>query len=271
MKWIKKESKTIWWIPVIFISLYVIGFVGSESILSFYIISLVIFLGAGIFCSVVHLLLLPKHRIIHLFLMISCVPLSVFWINLKNTDYSCYFIDLYSLLGMLFVSFLFLFAWNNYRKEDVNLMKKSIAPDWIIKLTVQNIIKNEVKNRFKGKVSYPVASRMATGVLAETLSSGRSDLFSDNLISTAMSIAEHHITSFETGGHSVPTSHSNEFNPATGLAMTSDYFDAGGDVYGSSLNHDSHFSNDTSISSSLDSNSIDHGSSFNNGFDDNRF
>ena len=271
MKWIKKESKTIWWIPVIFISLYLIGFVGSESIISFYIISLVVFFGVGFFCSAVHLLLLPKHRVIHLFLMINCVPLIVFWVNLKNTDYPCYFIALYSLLGILFVSFLLLFAWNNYRKEDVNLMKKYMAPDWIIKLTVKNIIKNEVRNRFNGKVSYPVASRMATGVLTETLSSGRSDLFSDNLISTAMSIAEHHIMSFETGEHSVPTSHSNEFNPATGLAMTSDYFDAGGDVYGSSLNHDSHFSNDTSIPSGLDINSIDHGSSFSNGFNDNRF
>jgi len=271
MKWIKKGSKTIWWIPVIFISLYLIGFIGSESIFSFYITSLIVFLVAGIFCSVVHLLLLPKHRSIHLFLMVSCVPLCMLWITLKNTDYPCYFIALYSLLGILFVSFLLLFAWNNYRNEDVHSMVKGKAPDWIIKLTVQNIIKNEVKNRFKGKVSYPVASRMATGVLTETLSSGRSDLFSDNLISTAMSIAEHHITFFETGGHSVPTSHSNEINPATGLAMTSDYFDAGGDVYGSSLNHDSHFSSDTTIPSSLDSNSIDHGSSFSNGFDDNRF
>lgn len=266
MKWTKKESRTFWWIPVIFISLYLIGFIGSESIFSFYITSLVVFLVAGIFCSIVHFLLLPKHRNVHLSLMISCAFLCVCWVTLKSTTYPYYSFALYSLLGISVVSFLLLFIWNNYWKEDVYLMKKDIAPGWIIKLTIKNVLKNEVKNLFKGKISTPGASRMATVVLTETLSSGRADLFSDNLISAAMSIADSHLVNFESGNHSA-----NDFNPATGLAMTSDYFDAGGDTYGSFLNHDSLFSSDNNISGGLDNHSIDHGSSFSSGLDDSRY
>ena len=268
MKWIKKESKTVWWIPVIFILLYLVSFIGSESVFSFYIISLVILLVAGIFCSIVHLLLLPKHRNFHLYLIVGCILLCVCWVILKNIDYPCYSFALYSLLGISVVSFLLLFIWNNYRKEDVRLMKKGMAPDWIIKLTIKNVLKNEVKSIFKGQVSNPIASRMATGVLAETLSSGRADLFSDNLIPAAMSIADSHLVNFDSGNHSVTGSHANDFNPATGLAMTSDYFDAGGDVYGCSLNHDSNFSSDNIIPGGFDSGSIHHDSSFNSGFDD---
>lgn len=266
MKWTKKESRTIWLIPVMFILLYLIGFKGSKSIFSFYIISLVVFLVAGFFCSAVHLLLLPKHRKIHLSLMISCIFLCVCWIALKDTAYQYYSFALYSLLGVLVVSFLLLLIWNNYTKEDVHLMEKSITPGWLIKLTVKNVLKNEVRNRFKGNVSNPVASRIATGVLTETLSSGRTDLFSDNLIPSAMSIVDHHMTMFETGGGAVANSHTSAFNPATGLAMTSDYYDAGGDVYGSSLNYDSHFSSGHGVSG-VDSHNTDSFNSFGSGFD----
>lgn len=270
MKWTKKESKTIWWIPVMFISLYLIGSIASESIFSFYIISLCVFLIAGVFCSVVHLLLLPKHRRIHLSLVVGFVLLCVCWVISNNTDYPGYFISLYSLLGISVISFLLILFWNNYRKEDVHLMKIGGAPNWIIKLTIKNILKKEVNNRLEGKISSPAASQLAAGALTEALSPGRSNLFSDNLISTAMSIAEHHISNFETKG-TVTGSHANGFNPATGVAMTSDYFDAGGDAYGSTLNHDNHFSIDNSMSGVFDSHSINNGSSFNNGFDDNRY
>lgn len=161
-----------------------------------------------------------------------------------------------------------------YDEKHVKIMKDELYPESTIKKVCENIILRKVENRIKGRVHHKAVSRVAGGIasgaLAESLSSGRSNLFSDNLISTAMSIAEHHITNFETKG-TVTGSHANGFNPATGVAMTSDYFDAGGDAYGSTLNHDNHFSIDNSMSGVFDSHSINNGSSFNNGFDDNRY
>lgn len=159
-----------------------------------------------------------------------------------------------------------------YSEKHVKIMKDEQYPESIIKKVCENIIIRKVERRIKGRV-HPnalskVAGGIATGVLTETLSSGRADLFSDNLIPAAMSIADSHLVNFESGNHSVTGSYANDFNPATGLAMTSDYFDAGGDVYGSSLNHDSNFSSGKIIPGGLDSGSIHHDSSFNSGFDD---
>ncbi len=112
---------------------------------------------------------------------------------------------------------------------------------------------------------------MAAGALTKALCSGQEDLFSDKLFSAAISIADSHLMNFEAGEPYSGGSHTNGFNPATGLAMTSDYFDAGGDTYGSALNHDSLFSSDNHISGGFDNHSIDHGSSFSSGFDDSRY
>ncbi len=168
-----------------------------------------------------------------------------------------------------------LFLKRNYHFDEVKELKNLDTPDWIVKSAIKRILKSEVEKRIQDKVNPQVASRIsggvAAGVLTEALSSGQKDLFSDNLISAAMSIADSHFVNFESGDHSVTGSHVNEFNPATGLAMTSDYFDAGGDVYGSALNHDSLFSSDNHISGGFDNHSIDHGSSFSSGFDDSRY
>jgi hypothetical protein len=179
------------------------------------------------------------------------------------------FMVLFQLAGGVVNSIIFFY----YGKDQAKEMKLKGYPNSVIEKVYKNILFREVERRIKGKV-HPnalskVAGGIATGVLTETLSSGRADLFSDNLLPAAMSIADSHLANFESGNYSVTGSHANDFNPATGLAMTSDYFDAGGDTYGSALNHDSLFSSDNHISGGFDSHSIDHGSSFSNGFDNN--
>lgn len=181
------------------------------------------------------------------------------------------FMVLFQLAGGVINSITFFY----YGKDQAEEMKLKGYPKSVIEKVYKNILFREVERRIKGKV-HPnavskVAGGIATGVLAETLSSGRADLFSDNLIPAAMSIADSHLVNFESGNYSVTGSHANDFNPATGLAMTSDYFDAGGDTYGSALNHDSLFSSDNHISGGFDNHSIDHGSSFSSGFDDSRY
>ncbi|EAC0381479.1 TPA: hypothetical protein N3H29_004366 [Salmonella enterica subsp. enterica serovar Bonn] len=181
------------------------------------------------------------------------------------------FMVLFQLAGGVVNSIIFFY----YGKDQAEEMKLKGYPNSVIEKVYKNILFREVERRIKGKV-HPnalskVAGGIATGVLTETLSSGRADLFSDNLIPAAMSIADSHLANFESGNYSVTGSHANDFNPATGLAMTSDYFDAGGDTYGSALNHDSLFSSDNHISGGFDNHSIDHGSSFSSGFDDSRY
>ncbi|AXF79048.1 hypothetical protein AV903_26690 (plasmid) [Erwinia tracheiphila] len=181
------------------------------------------------------------------------------------------FMVLFQLAGGVVNSIIFFY----YGKDQAEEMKLKGYPKSVIEKVYENILFREVEKRIKGKVHPNVVSKVAggiaTGVLAETLSSGRADLFSDNLIPAAMSIADSHLVNFESGNYSVTGSHANDFNPATGLAMTSDYFDAGGDTYGSALNHDSLFSSDNHISGGFDNHSIDHGSSFSSGFDDSRY
>lgn len=181
------------------------------------------------------------------------------------------FMVLFQLAGGVVNSIIFFY----YGKDQAKEMKLKGYPNSVIEKVYKNILFREVERRIKGKV-HPnalskVAGGIATGVLTETLSSGRADLFSDNLIPAAMSIADSHLANFESGNYSVTGSHANDFNPATGLAMTSNYFDAGGDTYGSALNHDSLFSSDNHISGGFDNHSIDHGSSFSSGFDDSRY
>ncbi|EGI9512071.1 hypothetical protein IG808_004755 [Salmonella enterica] len=181
------------------------------------------------------------------------------------------FMVLFQLAGGVVNSIIFFY----YGKDQAEEMKLKGYPKSVIEKVYENILFREVEKRIKGKVHPNVVSKVAggiaTGVLAETLSSGQADLFSDNLIPAAMSIADSHLVNFDSGNHSVTGSHANDFNPATGLAMTSDYFDAGGDTYGSALNHDSLFSSDNHISGGFDNHSIDHGSSFSSGFDDSRY
>lgn len=181
------------------------------------------------------------------------------------------FMVLFQLAGSVVSSIIFFY----YGKDQAEEMKLKGYPNSVIKKVYKNILFREVERRIKGKVHPNAVSKVAngivTGVLADTLSSGRADLFSDNLIPAAMSIADSHFVNFESGEHSVTGSQVNDFNPATGLAMTSDYFDAGGDTYVSSLNHVSLFSYDNNISGGSDNHSIDHGSSFSRGFDDSRY
>ncbi len=168
-----------------------------------------------------------------------------------------------------------LFLKRNYHFNEVKELKSLNTPDWIVKLAIKKVLRNEVEKRIKNKVNPQVASRIsgsvAAGALTKALCSGQEDLFSDKLFSAAISIADSHLMNFEAGEPYSGGSHTNGFNPATGLAMTSDYFDAGGDTYGSALNHDSLFSSDNHISGGFDNHSIDHGSSFSSGFDDSRY
>ncbi|MDQ0431139.1 hypothetical protein [Pantoea agglomerans] len=138
------------------------------------------------------------------------------------------FMVLFQLDGGVVNSIIFFY----YGKDQAEEMKLKGYPSSVIEKVYKNILFREVERRIKGKV-HPnalskVAGGIATGVLTETLSSGRADLFSDNLIPAAMSIADSHLVNFESGDHSMTGSRANDFNPATGLAMTSDYFDAGG-------------------------------------------
>ncbi|EIU2314821.1 hypothetical protein L4K04_003741, partial [Salmonella enterica] len=191
-----------------------------------------------------------------------------------------------------------LFLKRNYKSEDIKKLMSLNNPNWVIELAIRNMLRKAMQQRLKGKVSHEiidrVACRIAAGAVAGSLVMKGSDsdidtfascggvlrsgamsdstleysnYYSDGLISTAMSVAGYYVATVESENHSVTGSHANDFNPATGLAMTSDYFDAGGDAYGSALNHDSIFAYDNDISSELDSHSIDHGSSFNSGFD----
>lgn len=174
-------------------------------------------------------------------------------------------------LNALLAGCIALFLKRNYHFDEFKELKSLNTPNWIVKLAIKKLLKSEIEKRIKDKANPQIASKisggMAAGVLTQIVSSGRTDLISDDLISVAMNIADSHLAAFESREHFAGGFHTNEFNPATGLAMTSDYYDAGGDVYGSSLNHDSQFSSDNSISSGFDSHTIDSVSSFGSSFD----
>ncbi|EOE9495524.1 hypothetical protein SHM90_004558 [Salmonella enterica subsp. enterica serovar Infantis] len=222
-----------------------------------------------------HSVLLNTHRVWMItFYIVSVLFSLIFSVFHKLDDFDINF-SIALFFSQLLTCAIFYGVFFYYSEKHVKIMKDEQYPEPIIKKVCENIILRKVERRIKGKV-HPnalskVAGGIATGVLTETLSSGRADLFSDNLIPAAMSIADSHLANFESGNYSVTGSHANDFNPATGLAMTSDYFDAGGDTYGSALNHDSLFSSDNHISGGFDNHSIDHGSSFSSGFDDSRY
>lgn len=239
------------------------------------IVYYIILLGVAIPSFISYLFLrnlLSKHVIAYLMIMIFSFLVFVYLFGGGfKQDRSFIFLLALQIIGCVANSMVFFY----YGKDQAEEMKLKGYPSSVIEKVYKNILFREVERRIKGKV-HPnalskVAGGIATGVLTETLSSGRADLFSDNLIPAAMSIADSHLVNFESGDHSVTGSRANDFNPATGLAMTSDYFDAGGDVYGSALNHDSLFSSDNHISGGFDNHSIDHGSSFSSGFDDSRY
>lgn len=214
--------------------------------------------------------LLSKHVIACLLIMVFSFLVFVYLFGGDfKQDRNFIFLLALQIIGCVANSMVFFY----YGEDEIEAMKLRNYPNSVIEKVYKNILFREVEIRIKGKVHPNAVSKVAdgivTGALAETLSSGRADLFSDNLIPVAMSIADSHLVHFESGEHSVTGSHIYDFNPATGLAMTSDYFDAGGDVYGSSLNHDNNFSGDNSISSGFDSNSINHSDSLSNGFDNN--
>lgn len=235
------------------------------------IVYYMILLGVAILSFISYLFLrnlLSKHVIAYLLIIVFSFLVFVYWFGGDfKQDRNFIFLLALQIIGCVANSMVFFY----YGKAQAEEMKLKGYPNSVIEKVYKNILFREVEKRIKGKVHPNALSKVvggiATGVLTETLSSGRADLFSDNLIPAAMSIADSHLVNFESGNYSVTGSHANDFNPATGLAMTSDYFDAGGDAYGSALNHDSLFAYDNDISSRLDSHSIDHGSSFNSGFD----
>lgn len=242
---------------------------------SYNIVYYIILLGAATSSFMSYLFLrslLSKHVITYLLIMVFSflVVVYLFGWNFKQ-DRNFIFLLAFQIIGCVANSIVFFY----YGEDEIEKMMLRGYPNSVIEKAYKNILFREVERRIKGKV-HPiavskVADGIATGVLAETLSSGQADLFFENLLPAAMSIADSHLVNFESGDHSVTGSHANDFNPATGLAMTSDYLDAGGDTYGSSLNHDSLFSYDNNISGGLDNHSIDHGSSFSSGFDDSRY
>lgn len=267
--------------PILNVTMFMIIAVGffSPRNADYYIFTLV-FLLAAVASSFVSLFtirrMLPSY--VKGYMVITTLSSLIFYLLNRGSgawdeSFILFYVFMVSfqLAGSVVNSIIFFY----YGKDQAEEMKLKGYPNSVIEKVYKNILFREVEKRIKGKV-HPnalskVAGGIATGVLTETLSSGRADLFSDNLIPAAMSIADSHLANFESGNYSVTGSHANDFNPATGLAMTSDYFDAGGDVYGSALNHDSLFSSDNHISGGFDNHSIDHGSSFSSGFDDSRY
>lgn len=241
---------------------------GKSSFL-FFVIPL---LGTTFAMFKLHGVLLKKHRLWMAGFYILGLFLSLMFSAFHKIESVDINFSIALFFSQLLICIIFYGVFFYYDEKHVKVMKDELYPESTIKKVCENIILRNIERRIKGKVHHKALSRVAggiaSGVLAETLSSGRSDLFSDSLIPAAMSFAEHQLKTFETGGCSVTSPHANGFNPATGLAMTSDYFDAGGDVYGSSLNHDGNFSSDNIMPGGFDSGSIHHDSSFNSGFDD---
>lgn len=264
--------------PILNITMFMVIAIGFSSPRNAdYYILMLVFLLAAVVSSFVSIFtirrMLPGY--VKRYMLITIVSSLIFYLLNRSSGawseglISFYvFMVLFQLAGGVINSIIFFF----YGKDQAEEMKLKGYPNSVIEKIYKNILFREVERRIKGKV-HPnalskVAGGIATGVLTETLSSGRADLFSDNLIPAAMSIADSHLANFETVNHSITGSYVNDFNPATGLAMTSDYFDAGGDVYGSSLNHDSQFSFGNGVTGDFEHSLIDHGSSFNGSFDD---
>lgn len=241
--------------------------------------------------------LVKKHRLMFAWCFFITVTISAVFAFFYGNFFEFYFsVALFISQVSMCVFFYAIFFY--YTEKHINIMRSDNYSKPVIKKVAENIVYRNVVKGLKDKVPPQavdqVAKRIAVGAVAGSLAMKYSGFdfdtltsdsdaqqpvamnsmpfeypnnHSDDLISTAMSIADSHLVNFESGNYSVTGSHANDFNPATGLAMTSDYFDAGGDAYGSALNHDSLFAYDNDISSRLDSHSIDHGSSFNSGFD----
>ncbi len=246
------------------------------------------------FCNYLFLKkLLSKHVVIYFFSMAFLFLVTAYLLDWYfNQDGIFIFLLTLHIVGCLVNSIVFHF----YGMKQLEIMEAKGYSCADIKEVAVNIVYKELIKGLRGKFlpmvnKEQIARYIASGVVAGNLvmkgtdsvvscegvtqlsalnglSLGNSGSHIDSMVETAMSIAANHLADFEHGDYSVINSHINGFNPATGLAMTSDYFDAGGDVYGSSLNHDSQFSFGNGVTGDFEHSLIDHGSSFNGSFDD---
>lgn len=165
-----------------------------------------------------------------------------------------------------FISIFFLCVrFSHYGEKELDMMKKERYSEKIIQSVMSNILERRLYKQLKQKMeprraSY-VANKLATGALSESRASGGAlavdhltaqaaglagaisavdtgSHFSDDLLSRAMSIADHHIAAFDAGHWQTSGPMGMDTNPATGLPMMGSGIDTGGDAFGSSWNHD---------------------------------
>lgn len=225
--------------------------------------------------SILHVLmmvgLLKKDRIFLVvpFSLIMFLSVALCW---KRNDELLFFLNaanalLIGLGGLIFKC--------RYNSNDVEVLINENTPDWVTHCILEKILAKKIEKQIEGKVdpriTSRVASSLAAGALSESRASGGGALsvdhltaqaaglagamsavdtgshFSDDLLSRAMSIADHHIAAFDAGHWQTSGPMGMDTNPATGLPMMGGGIDTGGDAFGTSWHHDH------SLSSSFDS------------------
>lgn len=207
--------------------------------------------------------LLPAHQIV-----LTAFPVVLVFI-------ACYayfgwddFVTTLFILNTVFqvIFCIFMACWFYYYGEsELTQLKNKGYPEWVIQSVMSNILERRLYKQLKQKMeprraSY-VANKLAAGALSESRASGGAlsvdhltaqaaglagaisavdtgSHFSDDLLSRAMSIADHHIAAFDAGHWQTSGPMGMDTNPATGLPMMGSGIDTGGDAFGTSWHHD---------------------------------
>lgn len=206
--------------------------------------------------------LLKKDRIFLVapFFLIMSLSVALCW---KRNDELLIFLNAANALLIGFGGLIFKYRYNS---NDVEMLINENTPDWVTHRLLENILAKKIEKQIEGKVdpriTSRVASSLAAGALSESRASGGGALavehvamqaaglagaisavdtgshFSDDLLSRAMSIADHHIAAFDASHWQTSGPMGMDTNPATGLPMMGGGIDIGGDAFGSSWHHD---------------------------------
>jgi hypothetical protein len=228
----------------------------------------IIFIIALILSSIlsyrVALRLIPSHQIILTVFPVVLVFIASYayfgWDDFATTLFIMN--TVFQIIFCIYMAFRFYY----YGESELTKLKERGYPEWVIQSVMSNMLERRLYKQLKQKMeprraSY-VASKLAAGALSESLASGGGALsadhlttqaaglagamsavdmgshFSDDLLSRAMSIADHHIAAFDAGHWQTSGPQGMDINPSTGIPMMGGGIDIGGDAFGSSWHHD---------------------------------
>ncbi|SMG60296.1 hypothetical protein [Cedecea sp. NFIX57] len=242
---------------------YMHSAVGAKWSFVFFVIPLLV---STVFINSVYQRLSFKHKAAFIKIYFCGTFLSLLFGADRNlVDFDIKF-SLCLLASSLLGSLIFLFLASHYGEAELRVLVKENAPKRIVDNLIQHVLAKKIEKQIEGKVDPRVTSRVASslaaGALSESLASGGGALsvdhlttqaaglagaissvdmgshFSDDLLSRAMSIADHHIAAFDAGHWQTSGPMGMDTNPATGLPMMGGGIDIGGDAFGSSWHHD---------------------------------